>query len=163
MAETQKTQATKVRGKDLMLFLTDGETTKAIALVTNSTISITANTNEYKTKDDTEDSAPEVESISWEATSESMYSVEKGLDAQHTADSLIKIMLAKKLIGVALAQTSAAGTNTSVPAGGWTEKDGAFLISGKAFITSLEVTATNGEYANVSITLTGKGSLDTLG
>ena len=49
MAETQKTQATKVRGKDLMLFLTDGETTKAIALVTNSTISITANPNEYMT------------------------------------------------------------------------------------------------------------------
>lgn len=158
----QSAQATKIKGKDLMLFITNNGVTKALALVTNTTLSITANTNEYKTKDDTSESNPEITSVSWEATSESMYAVEAGQDAQITANEVIKAMLAKTLIGVAIAETSQSGKDVSVPTGGWKQKDASFTMSGNGYITSFQLTASNEDYATVSITITGKGPLNTL-
>lgn len=135
------------KGNELMIFMEDA----AIAFAKNHTLSLTANTVDISSKDHG-DFAPQIPTtISWEATTENL-TTESGFTKLRDA------MLKKDTVTIAFAPCSnydangIVGTDTTWVAGtAWT--------TGEAYITSLQITAQNGELSTMSATFTGATSL----
>ena len=151
-----------VKGGHLMILLgTEGQsgtvTYEPIAFATSHTFSKTLNTNEISTKDHGDYAAILPQNITWEATTENLYSLggyKKLNDAfkQHT------------LVTVRFGETNYAdpGEETGIvtdeiSANSWTPAG--FGEEGPAYITSLQVTAAAGDNATMSATFTGAGAL----
>lgn len=143
--------ATKVKGGDLMVFMGG----KSIALATNHTLSITGETQDTSNKDEGggDWSSNEVSILSWEASTENMYTEDDGQG--NTYEDLYDAMINKTKLSLVFAVKS--GSGTDAPTGGWTA--GTSGYKGSAYITSLELNAQNGDYASYTATFTGVGAL----
>ena len=158
-----------IKGDDLMLF--NGTTGKSYAFATAHTLTITADTADTSSKDHGVWTGNEVAKISWEITSENLYTSEG-------FDSLFNDMINRKPIDVAfgLKQQGAADktvadgdyTNwtpeyktdaTGKPTAPETDTTTSKMYIGKVYITSLTANANTGENATYSVTLTGTGSI----
>ena len=158
-----------IKGDDLMLF--NGETGKSYAFATAHTLTITADTADTSSKDHGVWTGNEVAKISWEITSENLYTSDG-------FDSLFKSMINRTAIPVAFGlkqkgeadktvvdedyanwtpeyKPDATGTPTAPEADTTTSK----MYMGMAYITSLTANANTGENATYSVTLTGTGSI----
>ena len=154
-----------ILGKKLMLFVKDSEGTyKSIAYATNHTFTTSASTVSVASKDDADVAsgagkwdAQDLDMFSWSISSENLFAYEgNGM----TSDSVMEMYLSGQLLEVkfGLAQTS----TTGAPTEGWSEAAetaGVKMLSGKAYITSLDINASNDGRATMSITLTGKGAV----
>ena len=159
-----------IKGDDLMLF--NGTTGKSYAYATAHTLTITADTADTSSKDHGVWAGNEVAKISWEITSENLYTTE-GFDSLF--DSLInrkaiEVVFGLKQKGKADSTvadgdysnwtpdyTTAETTGAPKPlSGDTTTKD---MYMGSAYITSLTANANTGENATYSVTLTGTGSI----
>ena len=142
---------TILKGDELMLFYND----EAFAWATSHTLTITGNTLDIATKDHGFWGASEVGKLTWEITTENLYS-------DDDYDSLFDLMLQKEPITVAFAKVSNYDVNGLEEVGGdvaaWTA-DTTEYRSGLAVITSLTVNANTGENATYSATFTGCGPL----
>lgn len=154
-----------VKGGHLMIMLkeettvdqTTTTTYTPIGFATSHTFSKTLNTNEISTKDHGDYAAVLPQNITWEATTENLYSLggyKKLNDAfkQH------------KQVTVYFGETNYVdpGEEVGIVADGisansWTREG--FGEEGQAYITSLQVTAAAGENATMSATFTGTGAL----
>ena len=160
-----------IKGDDLMLF--NGETGKSYAYATAHTLTITADTADTSSKDHGVWTGNEVAKISWEITSENLYT-SKGFD--DLFDSLIN----RKAIKVVFGLKQKGKADSTVADGdysNWTPNYGAVvpengspeaptventpenMYIGSAYITSLTANANTGENATYSVTLTGTGSI----
>lgn len=143
--------AQKIKGGDLMVFLDD----TSIALATSHTLSVNGETVDTSNKDEGggDWSSSEVGTLSWEASTENMYT----LETTHgkTYDDLFDALVNKKLLNLVFGKKSVQATD--VPDGGW--KSSTPNYKGEAYITSLELNAQNGEYATYSASFTGVGAL----
>ena len=144
--------ANVVKGSKLMLFL--GGT--AIACATSHTLSISIDTTESSTKSKDNHAGAwktyEASDMSWTVSSENLYStggVGKSFEDLYTL----------KGQAVDIIFTTATETDLDVPEGGWTPKANTGY-KGKAIITSLELSAPDGENATFSVNLQGTGALD---
>lgn len=150
---------TTIKGGNLMVFAgqdVNGSLyqPKSIPLATSHTLRISAETEDVSHKDLSSSlwAANDVGKYSWEATTDNLYS-------NNGIDWLFECMTAQYKMRVYFApKTEADGT--ALPSGGsWTpDTDAGF--EGWAYITSLEVTAQNGENATFSATFTGIGELE---
>lgn len=154
-----------ILGKKLMLFVKDSEGTyKSIAYATNHTFTTSASTVSVASKDDADTAsgagkwdAQDLDMFSWSISSENLFAYEgNGM----TSDSVMEMYLSGQLLEVkfGLAQTS----TTGAPTEGWSEAAetaNVKMLSGKAYITSLDINASNDGRATMSITLTGKGAV----
>lgn len=160
-----------IKGDDLMLF--NGETGKSYAYATAHTLTITAETADTSSKDHGVWTGNEVAKISWEITSENLYTSE---GFNNLFDSLINRKAIKVVFGLKQKgkadSTVADGDysnwtpdydatipekdNPSAPPTDNTTKD---MYMGSAYITSLTANANTGENATYSVTLTGTGSI----
>lgn len=144
---------TIIKGRDLMLFNSDGH---SYAYATNHTLSITAETSDISSKDHGVWGASEVSKYSWEITTENLYTVDD-------YDSLFNSMIAGTPITVRFGLKATPADPTMTPAEGnlalpyWTSQNS--FYQGKVIITSLTVNANNGDNATYSLTLTGVGSI----
>lgn len=152
-----------ILGKKLMLFVKDGDNNyTTIAYATNHTFTTSASTVSVASKDD-----PDVQSgagkwdsqdldmFSWSISAENLYAYEgNGMTADAVMDKYLKGILLDVKFG--LAETS----TTGAPAGGWGEEADKKMLSGQAYITSLDINASNDGRATMSITLTGKGAVE---
>lgn len=144
---------TIIKGRDLMLFNSDGH---SYAYATNHTLSITAETSDISSKDHGVWGASEVSKYSWEITTENLYTVDD-------YDSLFNAMIAGSPITVRFGLKQTPADPTMTPADGnlalpyWTSQNS--FYQGKVIITSLTVNANNGDNATYSLTLTGVGSI----
>ena len=144
---------TIIKGRDLMLFNSDGH---SYAYATNHTLSITAETSDISSKDHGVWGASEVSKYSWEITTENLYTVDD-------YDSLFNSMIAGSPITVRFGLKQTPADPTMTPADGnlalpyWTSQNS--FYQGKVIITSLTVNANNGDNATYSLTLTGVGSI----
>lgn len=142
---------TILKGDELMLFYNN----EAFAWATSHTLTITGNTLDIATKDHGFWGASEVGKLTWEITTENLYS-------DDDYDSLFDLMLQKEPITVAFAKVSNYDVNGLTSVGGdvaaW-EADNTEYRSGQAVITSLTVNANTGENATYSATFTGCGPL----
>ena len=149
---------TIIKGGNLMVFVgyTSGQQTKAIKsipLATSHTLRISSDTQDVSNKDVAGGkwSANEVAQLSWEATTDNLYCV-------NGYDFLFDLMTNQELVDITFAPKSEADGTELPQTGSWTPTAGSAYI-GKAYITSLEVTAQNGENATLSATFTGYGEL----
>lgn len=139
-----------IKGRDLMLFDENGH---SFAFSTSSSISCTAEQGDISSKDHGLWGAAEVTKISWEISTENLYTsdnYDKMFDALTTATP-IKVRFGLK------SETD----NTKTVADGdyeyWTSTD--TYYEGTVVITSLQANANNGENATYSATLTGSGKI----
>lgn len=158
-----------IKGDDLMLF--NGATGKSYAYATAHTLTITADTADTSSKDHGVWTGNEVAKISWEITSENLYTSEG-------FDSLFDDMIARKPIDVAFGLKQQGAPDSTVADGdyaNWTPEYKADatgeptaptadtttskMYMGKVYITSLTANANTGENATYSVTLTGTGSI----
>lgn len=149
-----------ILGKKLMLFVKDGETYKSIAYATNHTFTTSASTVSVASKDDADVAsgagkwdAQDLDMFSWSISAENLFAYEgNGM----TCDKVMELYLAGTLLEVkfGLAQTS----TTGAPTEGWAQ-DSQKMLSGTAYITSLDINASNDGRATMSISLTGKGAV----
>ena len=160
-----------IKGDDLMLF--NGETGKSYAFATSHTLTITADTADTSSKDHGVWTGNEVAKISWEITSENLYTTDG-------FDSLFDKMINREAIPVAFGLKQKGRADSTVADGdysNWTPDYGATvpesgnpeapstdkatkdMYMGSAYITSLTANANTGENATYSVTLTGTGSI----
>ena len=144
---------TIIKGRDLMLFNSDGH---SYAYATNHTFTMTAETSDITSKDHGVWGASEVSRVTWEITSENLYSTED-------YDSMFQTMTAGDPITIRFGLKNTPSDPDMTPADGnmalpyWTSQN--TFYQGKALITSLVANANNGENATYSITLTGVGKM----
>ena len=135
-----------------MLFDSTG---KALAYATSHTLTLTGNTVDISSKDHGFWGASEVGSVTWEITTENLYTDED-------YDKLFDMMITAQLVTIAFAKAANYDKNGLVATGGTVESwtaDQANYRSGKAVITSLTLNANTGENATYSATFTGNGAL----
>ena len=136
----------KIKGQELMLFVNG----KSIAYATNHTLNLSAELADVSNKDEGSGDwkVQEVKQMSWEATTENLYSVDG-------YSSLFTLMTAKTPITAVFA--TKAESDINVPSGGtWTASDG---YTGQVIINSISVNAQVGDYATFTVNFTGVGAL----
>lgn len=142
-----------IKGSKLMVFISGSP----IAFATSHSLSITMNTTEVSTKDHGDFPAVLGKNITWEITTENLYS-----DTGEAA--LWNAMKTMQPVTVAFAPASNYDNTSAQPgivgasSGSWTMDTA--IASGKALITSLSVNAPAGDNATLSATFTGVGELD---
>lgn len=141
-----------IKGRNLMLFDAQG---KSIAYATNHTLSLSAESQDTSSKDHGVWGASEINKITWEITSENLYTTD-------AFDSLFDIMMTKAAVDVYFGLKAEADDGKNVVDGDYTNwsKLTSGSYKGKAFITSLQANAANGENATFSVTLTGSGKIE---
>lgn len=156
MSETRVTQ-----GGDLMLFVKGiSGTPKSIAQATSHSLSVTFETSETTSKDAGGYwKSFDYKSAAWTATSENL--VSDSSDGM-TFDELFDLSVLKTPIELVFGpKADADAGKTEVPEGGWGPSDGHYW-TGKGIITSLELTAQNGDNATFSVNIQGTGELKRL-
>ena len=144
---------TIIQGRDLMLFNSDGH---SYAFATNHTFSMTAETSSVSSKDHGRWGSNEVSQITWEITSENLYTTVE-------YDTLFTQMTSGEPITIRFGLKQAPSDPDLVPADGstalpfWTSQN--TFYQGKAIITSLSANANNGENASFNLTLQGCGKI----
>lgn len=149
-----------IKGKKLMVFLsTDGTSYKSVAYATNHTFTTSVSTSDISTKDNSDSTTgagawidEDIDTYSWSVTTDNLFS----LDSDHGENigDLTDLYLAGTPVFLKF-QLAADG---EVGATGWAQKDG-YTLSGKALISSIEISAQNGDNASFSVEFTGKGRL----
>ena len=143
-----------------MLFVKNEETYTSIAYATNHTFTTSASTVSVASKDDADVAsgagkwdAQDLDMFSWSISAENLFAYEgNGM----TCDKVMELYLSGALLEVkfGLAQTS----TTGAPTEGWAQESQK-MLSGTAYITSLDINASNDGRATMSISLTGKGAV----
>lgn len=148
------------KGADIMVFVKQDGIFKSIAHATSHTLNLTGETTEVNSKDYGEFGASEVNKINWEITSENLMTEDY--------ETLFDLMLAKTKVDLVFGMKSIntgieEQTDPSAP-NYYTPKNNASggyqgAKTGKAYITSLQQNAPNGENATFSVTFTGVGAI----
>ena len=135
-----------------MLFI--GNDAKSIPLATNHTLRITGETNDSSNKDVAAGKwqSSTLKSFTWEATTDNLYS-------SNGVTMLYDMMEAGTPIDAFFFQKNEAEGTVLPVSGSWTPSITDNGFSGQVIITSLEVTAQNGENATFSATFQGVGRL----
>lgn len=148
-----------ILGSNLMLFVhkktTDGgsgSTTKATALAcsTSCKLDISASSIETSSKDGGKWTSKQAAKLSWSGSSDNLLILD---DYQY----LFETMIARTPIDIEFSTASNLDAENGVPEGGWqTQADG---YKGKAIITNLSLTASDGENGTYSISFEGVSAL----
>lgn len=139
-----------IKGDDLMLFDAQG---KSLAFATSHQLSISADAVETSSKDGGVWGSNEVNKISWEITSENLYT-------DNAYDELFSKMIAREAITVYFGTKKENDPEKTVADGDYDAWTGAKGYTGKVLITSLTANASTGENATFSVTLTGTGKIN---
>lgn len=137
-------------GRDFMIFVGG----KATALATSHKLTVNAETSDSASKDDGMWDEAIVSKMSWDASTEALVSAE-GTDSY---DTLFDLYLAKEPVDLIMG-TPENINKDGVPEGGWSVPTGNYY-KGKALITNLERTDSNGSNATFSASFKGVGKLE---
>ena len=135
-----------INGSDLMVFMGG----KSIAYATSHSLTISAETNDVTSKDSGNGdwSSATVKKFSWECSTENLYSKE-------AYSQLYTAMIAKSPVTLVIDLKE----GDTLQEQGWTPVASGTGYTGSAIITSLEMTAPDGDNATFSATFTGTGAL----
>lgn len=138
-----------IKGDDLMLFDAEG---KSLAFATSHQLTISADAVETSSKDGGVWGSNEVNKITWELTSENLYT-------DNAYDELFDKMLKREAITVYFGTKKENDPEKTVVDGDYENWTGSKGYTGKVFITSLTANANTGENATYSATFTGTGKI----
>lgn len=158
-----------LNGSDLMVFVNDGNKLKSVAYATEHQLSVNATMTDISTKDVGNGlwQAQELSLMSWTMNTSNLMSdsAENGLSANDLFDLMIKrqaVEVAFSLQTNNLDYSAKLNEEFKAPTDGWT-CDASNQYHGKAYITDIQITATNGEKAQFTATFTGCSNLQKLG
>lgn len=137
-----------IKGDELMVF----KNSKSIAFATAHSLTVTGNTVDIASKDHGFWGASEVGSLTWEITTENLYTANAFDDLY---DAMVNNTPLDVIFGPA-ANYDKNGIDNSTES--WTPATKG-IYTGQAIITSLTANANTGENATFSATLTGQGAL----
>ena len=139
-----------IKGDDLMLFDASGH---SIAYATSHVLTINAETADINTKDHGVWGGSEVNKITWEISSDNLYT-------DTAFDDLFTKLLAKEPVTVYFGHKAETGSGTVVDGDYeyWSKGNGCY--TGSAYITSLVANANSGENATLQVTLKGAGKIE---
>ena len=160
MAAYTLSNADIIKGGHLMVFVNNSP----IAFATSHSLSKTMNTQEVSTKDHGDFAAVLPQNITWEITTENLYSL-SGYNELNTIFNTMQpvtVQFGESSYSQTSAQASIVAT-TSGGTGGDNWTLGTKYETGQAYITSLQVTAGAGDNATFSATFTGTGDLTPTG
>jgi len=144
---------TIIKGDELMVFMGGS----ALAYATSHTLTVNGNTIDIATKDHGYWGASEVGNITWEVTTENLFTKE---NYSQLFDSMVSKTPVTLIFGQATNydENGLSGVSQEDGPNAWTAPttDG---YTGKAVITSLQANANTGENATYSVTFTGFGAL----
>ena len=145
-----------VRGQELMLFYNN----ESFAFATSHTLTVTGNTADISSKDHGAFAASTITSISWELSSENLYTDDqynKLFDLMVNKRQPISVVFGHYSNDTDLATMGIADSEVD----SWTAPTGSTVYyEGKAYLTSLTANAANGDNATFSVTLSGVGKLE---
>ena len=162
-----------ILGKKLMLFVKNTDDTyTSIAYATNHTFTTSASTVSVASKDDIDVGSgagkwdsQDLDMFSWSISAENLFAYAgNGM----TCDKVMELYLAGTLLDVkfGLAKEgepdNGKGEGDTYAPNGWSQAAttaNVKMLSGQAYITSLDINASNDGRATMSITLTGKGAV----
>lgn len=147
-----------IKGGHLMVFVQDASSNyQPIGFATSHTLSKTLNTQQISTKDHGDSAAVLPQNLSWEITTENLYSLNgyKALNNAFKEMKEVTVYFGESTYKQDQAETGIVGVDGATD---WAPTG--FGESGKAYITSLQVTAAAGDNATFSATFTGNGTLD---
>lgn len=143
-----------IEGKDLMLFI-DG---KSIALATSCTLNLQRASNDSSSKDDGVWASDTPGDLSWNISSDNLYSASEGADAKQLAyDELFEAMVGSKDLQIVFGIASNKGAD-GLPEGGWlAPTSGGY--TGVVHVTDLSLSGAKGSAASFSASFVGSGAL----
>lgn len=156
-------------GEQLQIFFGSGETAVVIACATSCSVNVDADSIDVSCKDTGRFGATIPGKISWSITSDALFLIPASGDTRMSYDKLMDKMISGEAIDVSWATVSNFDTQNSANA--TADADGHVfnattkqtsagdLYSGKAVVTSLQLTADNGALSTYSVTLSGKGKI----
>ena len=154
-----------IKGDDLMLFInvSTGATPdyRSIAYATSHVLTLSAEATDTSTKDHGIWGGSEINKITWEITSENLYSTAafNNLFDKMIGREAIKVVFGLEHEDKIQGQSVVDGDYNYWTPDYVTGNTGNSYFQGEAYITSLVANANNGENATFSITLTGKGGI----
>lgn len=159
----------KLNGSDLMVFVEVDGKLKSIAFATSHQFQMSMNPKDTTNKDEGNGmwSSYEAGLMSWTMQSDNLMSDsgENGIGVNELIDIAVKrepVMVAFSLQTDNIDYQKKLGEVFKAPEGGWTP-DTNNQLKGKALITSLQITAQNGELATSTVTFTGCGNVQKIG
>lgn len=148
-----------IKGSKLMVFMKVDSVYTPVAFATSHNLSITMNTSEVSTKDHGDFPATLGQNITWEVTTENLYS-RNGESMLWNAMKTMQPVQIQFAEATEYNQTSAEkGIVGLQGAQNWTPDSTHTIATGYALITSLSVNAPSGDNATLSATFTGTGEL----
>lgn len=142
-----------IMGENIQLFMGG----KTLACATSCSVDISSDDIDVSCKDTGKWGATKRGKITWSATSDNLMVV---ADYTSLVDAMISgelVTLAFSTVGNADAATTPDAEGHVVPSGGWTASGDMYV--GKATISSISLSAGNGELATYSVTFNGVGAL----
>lgn len=141
-------EKTVILGTDLMLF--KGEDKTPLACATSCKLTISAGTLETSSKDSGKWTSKQAGKLSWNASSDNLFTLSDYKE-------LVSAMVAREKIEIEFATVKYADSDNGVPTEGWQSNNDGY--KGFAIITSIDMTANDGENATYSVSLEGCGAL----
>lgn len=125
---------------------------KCIAMATSCTFHVAAQTESASTKDDANDfEVNEVTGLSWDASTESLVTLQDNGTNGELPTDLLSVMIAKTKVTLTFDVTN--GTNNRVGT------NSALKKSGQAYINDISITAANRQNSTLSVQFLGTGPL----
>ena len=142
-----------IKGQNLRVMVgTSSGSEKCIAMATSCTFHISAQTEDASTKDDTGDWANnEVMGLSWDASTDSLVTLEDNGTNGELPHDLLSLMINKTKVYLKFDTTS--GTNNR------TAGNSAIKKSGMAYINDINISAQNRTNSTLTVQFTGTGPL----
>ena len=142
-----------IKGQNLRVMVgTVSGSEKCIAMATNCTFHISAQTEDSSTKDDTGDWAMnEVTGLSWDASTDSLVTLEDNGSNGELPQDILSVMINKTKVYLKFDTTS--GTNNR------TAGNSAIKKTGTAYVTDVNVTAQNRQNSTLTVQFQGTGPL----
>lgn len=135
-----------IKGQNLRLFVQG----IVVGYATTCQAHVSAQLSNTTTKDDTDDWANnDVTGLSWDVSSDAL--VGDPESGGKTYQQLLSVMVSKTKVSVSFSMASGSHNAT----------EGSSYLSGQAYITDIQATATNRENSTFTVQLTGTGPLTT--
>lgn len=157
-------------GEQLQVFFGSGSSLNVIAAATSCSINVNADTIDVSSKDSGRYGSNIAGKVSWDISSDALFTIPSSGDSRYGYSKLMDSLISGEPLDVSWASVSnfaeanaASDQNADEDGNVFTatrqQTSAKDLYSGKAVVTSLQLTADNGALSTYSVTLAGKGKI----
>ncbi|MBQ7854995.1 MAG: phage tail protein [Muribaculaceae bacterium] len=144
---------TVILGSELMIFATISGKSEAIACATSCKLDISASSLETSSKDSGKWTSKQASKLSWTASSDNLMVITE-------YKKLVDLMISRSEIELEFSTVANADSDNGLPQDGWESNNDGY--KGKAIISSISLTASDGDNATYSVSFEGVGALQAI-